>query len=1154
MSIYKKFIDSAKKQEQERRTMHETSAKLSPLCSRLSSTPMARANQYQRLIECPQDYGTSNCATSKHTVPMQTYHLAGHYGVQQRLFETGSIKQMCSPFTNRIKSSVEIKYLSSAATKPLNTSLLSNNSFHSSPHRQEQENNTKRFNYFEDVNDPVLLKWMQAMRFDTELECLTALQARTLAIDEHSAGALSVRNSQVAIQETRLESTFIIDLIDHLIDCLPINGPDSLDQFGLDFSHLWTRLTSQTATTLTAAQGTATTVSKPSDQATGNCNYQQQQQTNDYMNVPKREINSKNVRRGNNQLTIINCTPRKSAIANARTLKPLDKLAMQIRTVCLEVAQMVNEYQTISAQQQDNYNQFVAGNNHGLNESIENGQLEASLRRIKEFYGKFVEISIRAECANIVRALEYDFSNSTLNRLSSSASLQPTRPYESSCAQLPLKWALIALWQLTKDDTYICRTLTEKWQTTSTATTMPSVSSAERLAASECQQDENLRPQSRARVAKRLDYSTKCDEQEAQLGNLVADSHSLRSDYEKLYQICQNNEEYRRKEQQLSARSTPQKKGPNSVGEPSGKQNQGALSSALKVKDERPVRQISTIELLIEIIISQPNRHERVDVMNFIQSQANKLVDFHELDQSVSAAIYTSNQYKVAALRILNHLCVNDQAIKTILKCLSTPPPTGGDRGQNFENKIIKSIFECYQTAQEHIYQNETVFNPQRAARLAQSGDGCGRRKRARQLLQRTGSGCSDEFSDYGSRQTHSGRSSSQQMDFDCHNQYQHNQQLDDGDDEDDEGDDAVVKEAIRLLVQLTTPFHRSQQGHDYYTLIGRFSIDSLVKYLSNIIKSTNNRELLLLSLSALANISFITTEPMKVHGTNRIILELFRASKSRSRDVELRDQAVTIMTNAVATNLLDIVHNGGLTFLLSCLEICPIRMANYKQYHSRPFQNGQGSSSSASISDFNENADYRSLHEYTELYGDTCSINSAQSRAAASLSECKSRDRKPIILGSGDEVAGLLDDILECSCDQQQAGQTIYSISGTSNCLSRLTQAELAAMERIHQKTAIAFARMSADPVTTKMLLKYGGIKQMIDLCKYDYKRNYSDVVLIACIATLRKISEVIGRDVFRNYNALDLIELDLTSALKVYGNPQDIVTGSRELLASEV
>lgn len=892
-----------------------------------------------------------------------------------------------------------------------------------SPNNRQQIINSNsccgQLDSFFKTDDPVLLRWLQAMRFETELENPSSMQALTLATDQHSAGVIRIKEAQRDIQELRLESSLILDQIDYLIEDLPLEDYNKVEKYYIEFTSLYTKLLNQTS---------------------AKCN-----QNNNNKQVVCHQPNE--------NLTIIGGTPRKS-MAGVRITRPLDKLAAQIRTICIDYANLLFNYQ------------------ENINIQIDNGQLESSLRRLKELFGKFTEISIRAECANIIWALQYDFSQSALNRLSSSASLQPVRPFESSSVQLPLKYALIALWELTMNDNYICRVLTEKWQTV------------------ESPDSRRSSPISGNPVAKRLDYSTKydCSNNSNNPSGSVSSGDFNPNDkcheYYKMYQICGD-------QQRLGDRSSTQ----NSVS--------GALSSALKSK-QQSIKQVSTIELLIDIIISQPNKHERLDVANFVyvQSQHDKLIDLDEWDQSVSAAIYTSNQYKVAALRILNQLCVNEQAIKTILKCFSTPPPNQGQPVP--ENKIIRSIFECYQTSQEHIYQNETMLNTNKLRA----------RKKLRQVQQQQQQVDEpiDEYSDYGSRQTNSIPTSATSFNTV----------------ENDEGDDLVVKEAIRLLVQLTNPFYQSNQAHDFYTLIGRFSIESLVKYLTNIIKSTAGREMLFLSLTALANISFITTEPMKLYGTNQVMMEMFRASRTRSKDLDLRDQAMTILANMVNKNLLDIVSNGGLTFLLSCLENCPTRMANYKQ----------------------------SMDRRDPLSG------ANDDGAAKRLNiENKPRDRKPI------DFREDIPDGLECACDQEHFSSLSSSrISNdpfafqetTSLCISRLTQEELATMERIHQKAVVAFSRMTVDPSTTRMVLKYGGIKRMIYMCKFSHMRNHSDSVLIACIVALRKIAKVIERETFTHYNALDLIDLELNQALEIYGAPKERqlldCTNQHRLFASDV
>ncbi len=68
--------------------------------------------------------------------------------------------------------------------------------------------------------------WLEELKNSTEVECLNALQAKSVATTSDSFEALSIRNSQVSIQQIRKSSTKIIDSIDNFIDHLPITYDD----------------------------------------------------------------------------------------------------------------------------------------------------------------------------------------------------------------------------------------------------------------------------------------------------------------------------------------------------------------------------------------------------------------------------------------------------------------------------------------------------------------------------------------------------------------------------------------------------------------------------------------------------------------------------------------------------------------------------------------------------------------------------------------------------------------------------------------------------------------------------------------------------------------------------------------------------------------
>ena len=79
--------------------------------------------------------------------------------------------------------------------------------------------------------------WLYLIRDSTEVESLSALQAKSVAVNEESFEALSVRNAQVAIKKTRKESLELLNMIDHLISQLPLTT-DDLPLFKRDIDHV----------------------------------------------------------------------------------------------------------------------------------------------------------------------------------------------------------------------------------------------------------------------------------------------------------------------------------------------------------------------------------------------------------------------------------------------------------------------------------------------------------------------------------------------------------------------------------------------------------------------------------------------------------------------------------------------------------------------------------------------------------------------------------------------------------------------------------------------------------------------------------------------------------------------------------------------------
>jgi hypothetical protein len=71
---------------------------------------------------------------------------------------------------------------------------------------------------------------------------------------------------------------------------------------------------------------------------------------------------------------------------------------------------------------------------------------------------------------------------------------------------------------------------------------------------------------------------------------------------------------------------------------------------------------------------------------------------------------------------------------------------------------------------------------------------------------------------------------------------------------------------------------------------------------------------------------------------------------------------------------------------------------------------------------------------------------------------------------------------------------------------------AEQAAVERILKKSAIALCRVCHAEETCLLLQDLGVVERAAELCKFPAMRNYSDAVLVACLALLRRLSTMIS------------------------------------------
>ncbi|NXB49959.1 INSC protein, partial [Leucopsar rothschildi] len=97
-------------------------------------------------------------------------------------------------------------------------------------------------------------------------------------------------------------------------------------------------------------------------------------------------------------------------------------------------------------------------------------------------------------------------------------------------------------------------------------------------------------------------------------------------------------------------------------------------------------------------------------------------------------------------------------------------------------------------------------------------------------------------------------------------------------------------------------------------------------------------------------------------------------------------------------------------------------------------------------------------------------------------LDQCASE----IIQGNGVQL------LMEMLCEKPSSGSA----------------AEIAACERVQQKSAVTLARLSRAPEVAEAAVKLSCIPRLIKLCRSPTERNNSDSVLVACLAALRRLA----------------------------------------------
>ncbi|KAL3276535.1 hypothetical protein HHI36_011910 [Cryptolaemus montrouzieri] len=94
---------------------------------------------------------------------------------------------------------------------------------------------------------------------------------------------------------------------------------------------------------------------------------------------------------------------------------------------------------------------------------------------------------------------------------------------------------------------------------------------------------------------------------------------------------------------------------------------------------------------------------------------------------------------------------------------------------------------------------------------------------------------------------------------------------------------------------------------------------------------------------------------------------------------------------------------------------------------------------------------------------------------------------------------------------------------------------------KRLQQKAMIALSRLCSDHKAAKQIVEIGGVDKLVKLCREKENRFNSDAVLVAALASLRKIVETCGKEVISYQDSQELIEPRLLDSFLAYSNQNE-------------
>ncbi|XP_017783629.1 PREDICTED: protein inscuteable homolog [Nicrophorus vespilloides] len=90
--------------------------------------------------------------------------------------------------------------------------------------------------------------------------------------------------------------------------------------------------------------------------------------------------------------------------------------------------------------------------------------------------------------------------------------------------------------------------------------------------------------------------------------------------------------------------------------------------------------------------------------------------------------------------------------------------------------------------------------------------------------------------------------------------------------------------------------------------------------------------------------------------------------------------------------------------------------------------------------------------------------------------------------------------------------------------------------LKRLQQKSIIGLSRLCGEKDAAKQIVEMGGVRRLVNLCRDKKERFDSDAILVAALATLRKITDACGVSVVNEEDAQELIQPKLLDSFMAY------------------